>query len=124
MKTYKGSCHCGAIQFEIDTDLESVMKCDCSLCRKKNAVMVGVHKSNLRLLAGEKKLATYQWNMKIAKHHFCKNCGIYTFHRRRSKPDEYGVNFYCLDNVDVDLDQIPMKHGHGSQLSIADAERD
>ncbi|AVX04740.1 GFA family protein [Maritalea myrionectae] len=120
MKTYQGSCHCGEIQFEIDSELKSALKCDCSLCRKKNALMVGVHESQFRLISGADSLATYQWNMKIAKHHFCKICGIYTFHRRRSKPDEYGVNFFCLDNADIEPDQLQTERVHGSKLSVAD----
>ncbi|MCF4098253.1 GFA family protein [Maritalea mediterranea] len=122
MKTYQGSCHCGNVKFEIESDLKSALKCDCSLCRKKNAVMVGVHKTQFKLLAGEEFLSLYQWNMKIAKHYFCKVCGIYTFHTRRTKPDEYGVNFYCLDNADVTAEELEIVQVTGSKLSVADTE--
>lgn len=80
--------------------------------------MVGVHKSDFRLIAGENQLATYQWNMKIAKHHFCKICGIYTFHRRRSQPDHYGVNLHCLEGVD--LENVQITQVHGSRMSVAE----
>ncbi|WP_424981324.1 type I-B CRISPR-associated protein Cas8b1/Cst1 [Maritalea sp. S77] len=115
MGRYQGSCHCGTVRFEIESDLATVMKCDCSLCRKRNAVMVDVHKDHFTLISGEDSLGTYQWNMKIAKHHFCTKCGIYTFHRKRSLPDHYGVNLYCLDGVD--FDSIEIEQAYGSQLS-------
>ena len=101
MPTYRGSCHCGAIAFEIDTTLTEFTKCDCSLCRKKNAVMTKVHESAFRLLQGHDNLGLYQWNTHMARHHFCKTCGIYTFHHKRVTPDFLGVNVYCLEGVDV-----------------------
>lgn len=116
MTIYKGSCHCGTIKFQIDTEIESLKTCDCSFCKKKNATMLSVHKDNFKLLAGEQHLALYQWNMKIAKHHFCKICGIYTFHHTRSMPGIMGINANCLD--DVDLSQIPTSQVQGSQLSL------
>lgn len=117
MQTYRGSCHCGAIRFEIDTDFTEFTKCDCSLCRKKNAVMTKVHEKQFRLIAGEAFLATYQWNTMIARHHFCSKCGIYTFHRKRAQPDHYGINVYCLDGVD--LSAIPVVAVDGLTMSLA-----
>jgi len=101
MQTYQGSCHCGTVRFEIDTEFTEFTKCDCSLCAKKNAVMTKVHESQFRLLSGEVDLGTYQWNTGTAKHHFCKSCGIYTFHRKRVSPDYFGINVYCLDEADI-----------------------
>ena len=76
MQTYQGSCHCGAVAFEIDAVLTEFTTCDCSLCRKKNAVMTKVHESAFRLLKGKNVLGLYEWNAHIAKHHFCNSCGI------------------------------------------------
>lgn len=101
MTTYQGSCHCGAVAFEIDTEFTEFTMCNCTLCAKKNAVMTMVHEDHFRLTRGEDDLGLYQWNMKIARHHFCKRCGIYTFHRKRSMPDHYGINVFCLDNADL-----------------------
>lgn len=115
MTIYKGACHCGSIKFQVDTKIESFKMCDCSFCKKKNAVMLSVHKDDFKLLEGEADLALYQWNMKIAKHHFCKKCGIYTFHHTRSKPGIMGVNANCL--VDVDVSQFPINRVHGSEFS-------
>lgn len=100
MKTYRGSCHCQAIQFEIETDFSELTTCDCSICRRKNALMVKVHESFFRLLAGEESLSTYRFHTQTAAHQFCKICGIYTFHRKRVTPDFFGVNVFCLENFD------------------------
>ncbi len=117
MRTHQGSCHCGAVRFEITADLKEFTKCDCSLCRKKNAVVAKVHESGFKLLAGEDRLALYQWNLRIAKHYFCKVCGIYTFHRMRSAPDSYGINVNCLD--DADLSHVPVIEVDGKSMSVA-----
>lgn len=116
MQTYRGSCHCGAIAFEIETDLTAFTKCDCSLCRKKNAVMTKVHESQFKLIRGESDLGAYQWNTRAAKHHFCKRCGIYTFHRKRVSPDFFGINVYCLDEVDIS--SVPVVAVDGLSMSV------
>jgi hypothetical protein len=101
MKTHAGSCHCGAIKFEIDSDLAEFTKCDCTLCVKKNAVMVKVHENDFRLVAGKEHLGLYQWNTKVARHHFCKICGIYTFHHKRVTPEFLGINVFCLGEAEI-----------------------
>ncbi len=121
MQTYQGSCHCGAVEFEIDTDFTEFTKCDCSLCRKKNAVMTKVHESHFRLLKGEKQLGLYQWNTHNAKHHFCKKCGIYTFHRKRVSPDFFGINVYCLDNADIS--KVPIIEVDGITMSVEQTDK-
>lgn len=103
MTTLHGSCHCGTVKFEVEGPVESAYTCDCSLCRKKNALMAKVHESKLKITAGADKLSLYQWNTRIARHYFCSVCGIYPFHRKRSDPTEYGVNLHCLDDFDSTL---------------------
>ncbi|MDD5336294.1 MAG: GFA family protein [Rhodoferax sp.] len=100
MQKFHGSCHCGAVQFEIETDFPELTQCDCSICRRKNALMVKVHESKFRLLAGEDSLTEYQFHTRTAHHFFCKVCGIYPFHRKRIAPDHFGVNVFCLENFD------------------------
>lgn len=116
MRTYKGSCHCGAVAFEIDTEFTEFTKCDRSLCRNKNAVMTKVHESRFRLLQGEEVLGLYQWNTRVAKHHFCTRCGIYTFHRKRVTPDFFGINVYCLD--DADISNVPIVEVDGRTMTV------
>ena len=113
LQTHTGRCHCGAVRFEIDTDFPELTRCDCSICRKKNALMVKVHESAFRLLAGEDALTDYQFHTHTAHHYFCKVCGIYPFHRKRVTPDYYGINVYCLDDFDPDGIPVRMTVGAG-----------
>ena len=97
---HAGSCHCGSIKFEIDSDLEKIVQCNCSICIKRNAKMIMIPKENFKLLEGSEHLSLYQFNTEIAKHFFCKKCGIYTHHNRKSDPNGMGVNLGCIDDVD------------------------
>jgi hypothetical protein len=115
MKTFKGSCHCQAVQFEIDTGLEELTTCDCSICRRKNALMIKVHESAMRILSGSEVLSTYTFNTDTAQHYFCKTCGIYPFHRKRVTPDFFGVNVFCLE--DFDPAGIPVRATDGKGMS-------
>ena len=100
IRKYRGSCHCGAVEFEIETDFAELTTCDCSICRRKNALMVKVHESQFNLLAGAESLTLYQFHTFTAKHYFCRICGIYPFHRKRVTPDYFGINVFCLDGFD------------------------
>ncbi len=97
-----GSCHCGAVVFEVElaNGFENLRRCNCSLCRRKGAIMASVPVDKLTVVKGADKLSLYQWNTKQAEHYFCSICGIYTHHRRRSKPTEYGFNVACIEGVD------------------------
>jgi hypothetical protein len=115
MKNYRGSCHCGAVRFEIETDFPELTTCDCSICRKKNALMVKVHESKFRLRAGQDSLTEYQFHTKTARHFFCKVCGIYPFHRKRVTPDNLGINVQCLEGAD--LDGVPVRKAVGAAMA-------
>ena len=97
---YIGSCHCKNIEFEVETDLEKIIQCNCSICIRRNAKMIMVPKENFNLTKGEKDLSLYQFNSYVAKHYFCKKCGIYTHHNRKSDPNGMGVNLGCIDQID------------------------
>ena len=97
---YFGSCHCGAVNFEIETDLKNIKQCNCSICKRKNAKMNLVSKDKLKITKGEDNIALYEFGTKQAKHYFCKTCGIYTHHIRKSDPNGIGVNISCLEGVD------------------------
>ncbi|HEY3178627.1 MAG TPA: GFA family protein [Casimicrobiaceae bacterium] len=111
MQKYRGSCHCGAVTFEIETDFPELTTCDCSICRRKNALMVKVHEGQFTLHSGEDSLTEYRFHTMTARHFFCKTCGIYPFHRKRVTPDYFGVNVFCLH--DVDLSGIPVRQTAG-----------
>jgi len=102
MEILKGSCHCGAVEFEVKAPngIEGLRRCNCSICKRKGAVMATARIENFDIIRGEDDLSLYQWNTKIAKHYFCTICGIYTHHQRRSAPDEYGFNVGCVDSIE------------------------
>jgi hypothetical protein len=112
-RTCTGSCHCGAVRFEITSDFGELTKCDCSMCRRRNAVMVKVHESALRLLAGEEALVEYQFHTRTARHYFCRHCGVYPFHRKRVTPDYFGVNVACLEGFAAEGVPVRMARGAG-----------
>ncbi|EKD91850.1 MAG: hypothetical protein ACD_29C00344G0002 [uncultured bacterium] len=94
-------CHCGTVEVDVqfDNGLENIRRCDCSLCRRKGAVMAMVPITHLKVTKGQDNLTLYQWNTKVAEHYFCKTCGIYTHHKRRSNPNQYGINIACIEGV-------------------------
>ncbi|MEQ5844237.1 GFA family protein [Paraburkholderia acidicola] len=96
-----GSCHCGAVKFEVRTAVTPATRCNCSLCRRKGAVMSPLFDADhLSVLSGSEALTLYQFNTHVAKHYFCRHCGIYPFHQTRKWPTMWRVNLGCLDGVD------------------------
>ena len=95
------NCHCKKIQIEVDTDLKNLVRCNCSICKKKGAVMAIVGPGKLRVLKGEEDLSMYQFHSKVAKHFFCSICGIYTHHNPRRDPKMFGFNVGCIDGIDT-----------------------
>lgn len=120
LSCYSGSCHCGAVTFRISAAIVELTTCDCSLCTRKNALMTKVHETELEILSGKDVLSLYQWNTRRAKHYFCSRCGIYTFHRKRSEPDHYGVNVFCLQGFDPAGVSVRATEGVG--MSVVDAQ--
>ncbi|WP_372841568.1 GFA family protein [Phaeovulum sp.] len=108
------TCHCGAVEMlvTLSDGLATARRCDCSFCRRRGAVAVSAPLSGVTILRGADNLALYQFGTRSAKHWFCKTCGIYTHHQRRSNPQEYGVNAACLDGVNPrDLDPVVWADG-------------
>lgn len=97
---YQGSCHCGAVAFEIDTDenIEALL-CNCSICKKSGFLHLILPLDKFKLLKGEDALTTYSFNTGVAKHTFCKHCGIKPFYTPRSNPDGIDINVNCLDTT-------------------------
>jgi hypothetical protein len=113
---YAGACHCGAVRFTVEAEITELTTCDCSLCIKRNALMAKVPEAALTVTAGQEHLALYQWNTRRARHHFCKVCGIYVFHRKRAAPDHFGVNVFCLEGFDPT--PIPVRATDGAGMSL------
>ena len=112
--TYRLTCHCGAVELEVTlTDgFKTARRCDCSFCARRGAIVVSAPLDGVRIVTGEDNLTLYQWGTKAAKHYFCKTCGIYTHHQRRSNPNEYGVNAAAIEGVNPrDLGDVPWTDG-------------
>lgn len=94
---YQGRCHCGAITFEVEApDEVEVENCNCSICNMSGFLHLIVPLRDFRLITGEENLTTYTFNTGVAKHKFCKTCGIKPFYIPRSNPDGMDVNLRCL----------------------------
>lgn len=114
MKKMNGQCHCGTVKFTVElTDgLNTARRCNCSYCRMRGAITVSAPLNGITVLEGKEKLTEYRFNTRQAAHYFCSVCGIYTFHQRRSNPDQYGVNVACLEGVSpFDFPEITVTEG-------------
>lgn len=111
---HKGQCHCGGVQFslKLDNGLVDARRCNCSMCRRRGAVVASVELKHLTIDKGADVLSFYQFNTHTAKHYFCSKCGIYTHHQRRSNPKLYAFNIACLEGVDpFVLANVPVLDG-------------
>jgi hypothetical protein len=111
---HRAACHCGGVVLELDLPdgVTDARRCNCSMCRRKGAVMGAVPIDRLRVIQGQDLLTVYRFNTMTAEHYFCSRCGIYTHHRRRSNPNQYGFNIGCLDGVDPNqVDSVPVNDG-------------
>ena len=110
----KATCHCGAVELRVRlTDgLNSIRRCDCSFCRRRQAAAVTAPLDGVEIVKGADNLTLYQFGTNTAKHYFCKTCGIYTHHQRRSNPNEYGVSAANIEGVNP-RDYEPIKWNDG-----------
>jgi hypothetical protein len=104
MKEYRGSCYCGAIRFTFagPDSIDSGLRCNCSICRRKGATMTAfaVAPGEISIDVQDDALATYEFGSRVAKHHLCRKCGIYTFHQTMRKPGHYRINTGCIEGLD------------------------
>ena len=102
LKTYQGSCHCGAVRFEADLDLEQpTYRCNCSICRRTRFWPAVARDGGFHLLSGEQELTPYLFNSRKNQHYFCRHCGVRPFGIGTETPigRMYGVNLGCLSGV-------------------------
>lgn len=114
IKIAEGGCHCGSVRFRValGEGLNNPVRCSCSLCRMRGAVMVFAPLGGIEILSGQECLASYRFNTNTAEHHFCSRCGIYTHHQRRFDPSLYAVNVACLDGVSpFDFEEVRVIDG-------------
>ena len=115
----KLTCHCNAVEAEINIsgNLNKYLRCNCSVCKRKGAVMGIVGQDSLKIIEGEKYITNYKFHSKVANHFFCSICGIYTHHNPRSNPAMTGFNLGCLDEIDTfNLEDIKILNGRDHPL--------
>jgi hypothetical protein len=117
LKTYHGSCHCGAVRFEADIDLtQPTFRCNCSICARSRFWAAVVKPSAVRVLQGRGELVQYLFNSMQNEHRFCKTCGVRPFGIGRSPDDTevYGVNIGCLEDATAEeLAAAPIRYCDG-----------
>ncbi|MEO8160428.1 MAG: GFA family protein [Arenimonas sp.] len=121
--THRGGCHCRRVRFEVQAPARlKVQDCNCSICRMSGFLHLIVPAARFRLLSGADVLAEYTFNTGVAKHRFCRVCGIKSFYIPRSNPDGVDVNVRCLDEGSVSALEIEPFDGqhwerHGAALA-------
>lgn len=121
----RAACHCGAVRFtlRLDGGWASARRCNCSYCRMRGAVAVSAPLAGIDVTQGRELLTSYRFNTGAAEHFFCSRCGIYTFHQRRSRPDQYGVNAACIEGVSpFDFSEVPVMEGRAHPRDRADGQ--
>lgn len=112
-KTYRGSCHCGTVTYEVQTDLATVLSCNCSICSRAGYLLAFVPAEQFKLLSGKDAQRDYQFNKRNIHHLFCSTCGVRSF-GHGTGPDGsqmYAVNVRTLEGVDLDALKIQKVNG-------------
>jgi hypothetical protein len=115
---HQGGCHCGRVRFRVTADLSTVTYCNCSMCTKKGILHVIVPKEAFELVSGKDDITTYTFNTGVAKHTFCKHCGMHPFYVPRSDPDKIDVNARCIDGIEVDALNVKGFDGRNWEQAI------
>jgi hypothetical protein len=113
-----GGCHCGLVAYEVDGPIERAIECNCSICTQKGYVHWIVPRDRFRLLTPWEDLATYTFNTRTAKHHFCPQCGVASFYIPRSDPDKVDVNLRCVANLDLEILERSRFDGRNWEIAI------
>ena len=122
MPTYMGGCHCGRVRFEVSGQIDRVLECNCSICRKKGFLHWIVEPEQFRLRSSPDALNLYEFHTKTAKHYFCSTCGISSYYIPRSHPHMIDVNLRCVDGVNLEELEIELFDGQDWEQARADLD--
>jgi len=116
MTTYTGSCHCGAVAFEVDGEIDAALACNCSICARKGSLLWFVPRSSLRLKTPDEAAGSYTFNKHVIRHRYCRTCGIHTHGEAVDAQGHAGaaINLRCIEGLD--LDAIPVQRFDGRSL--------
>ena len=120
---HAGSCHCGRVRIQAlaPPDLE-LLECNCSMCARSGYLHLIVDAAGFRLLSGADDLVEYTFGTGVAKHRFCRHCGVKAFYVPRSHPDGYSVNARCLDPAKITSMKIRLYDGRNWDLAREDLD--
>lgn len=117
--THRGGCHCGAVAFEVDAPARLlVQECNCSICAASGYWHLIVPAQRFRLLRGAEALSEYTFGTGVARHLFCRTCGVKSFYVPRSHPDGYSVNARCLDPSTIEATTVEPFDGRNWEASV------
>jgi hypothetical protein len=125
IRTYRGSCHCGAVRFAFASEpITRGVRCNCSICVRKGAVMSVryVPRADFSVLEGLDALACYRWGDRVVNHYFCRTCGIYPFHDVEGRPPAYRINLGCVEGLDVLALPFDVLDGRSLPISTGDPD--
>ena len=113
---YKGSCHCGDVEFEVEGDIGGAMSCNCSICQRKGSLLWFVPFERLNLLTPDANASTYMFNKHVIKHRFCRACGIHPYGDGTDPKGNHmaAINVRCLEGID--LSSVPVTHFDGRSM--------
>ena len=116
MTTYKGSCHCGRVAYEVDGEIDGALACNCSICQRKGSLLWFVPKAQFRLLTDDAAAKAYEFNRHVIKHRFCPECGIHPY---ADGVDPKGnamaaINIRCIEGIE--LESVPVTHFNGRDM--------
>ena len=124
MTTHTGGCHCGRVRFEVDAPAHiEATDCNCSICSKSGFLHLFVSRDEFRLLQGGDSLTTYTFNTGVAKHLFCRHCGVKSYYIPRSHPDGVSVNVRCLDADTVAAVNVTAFDGQSWEQNVSKLSR-
>ena len=117
--THTGGCHCGAVRFEVEAPAKpDVLSCNCSMCAATGFLHLITAANSFRIVAGEDNLTEYRFNTGVARHLFCKTCGVKAFYVPRSHPGGWSINARCVDNLPLKDTDISEFDGANWEASI------
>ena len=118
---YEGACHCGALQFRLNTRPPSaLLRCNCSICELEDFLHWIMPLSHFEWISGEAN--TYRFGSGVARHTFCPTCGVKPFYFPRSNPDGVSVNARCVPGLNwraLPVDEFDGQHWEQNAATLS-----